>query len=57
MIMQNFTKKHWEEWEQGDAAASAQTAMGCHGVLCIWEDSAADVISKVTLSMLVPKIT
>jgi len=43
--MHYFTTKHCEKWEHCDAAATAQTAVGCHGVLRIWKDSGNDINS------------
>ena len=48
-LIQNVTRKHAEKWEHCDAAATAQTAMGCHGVVRIWEDSGTDDSSEEAL--------
>jgi hypothetical protein len=53
MIDTKVTTKHCEKWEHCDAAATAQTAMGCYGVLHIWEDLGTDASSEEQLGTIV----
>jgi len=45
--------KALKKWEHCDAAATAQTAMGCHGVLRIREDSGTDASTEEALGRVV----
>jgi hypothetical protein len=52
-LIQHFTTREWENWENCEnAAATAQSAMGYHGVLCIWKDSGTDASSEGALDII-----
>ena len=51
MINTKLHNKALKKWEPSDSAARAQTAMGCHGVLHIWDDLGTDASSEEALGI------